>query len=167
VGREARDVRMGKDQARVDLPALGEACDPVTIMIAIVAAMVAASVASIFTAVELDKMRAKQQRTDMVAKLGLMATSEISNLQEELIRLTAEVTRSLDAAWGSMDTIDHVLLVCDVADKQVHVMESAMQAAMGGHVSVAAFTQLDYATVALKVERDARAVGLEPVARHL
>jgi hypothetical protein len=34
-------------------------------------------------------------------------------------------------------------------------------------VSVAAFTQLDYGRVALKVERDARAVGLEPVARHL
>jgi hypothetical protein len=65
---------------------------------------------------ELDKMRAKQQKADMVAKLGLMATSEILNSQEELIRLTAEVTRSLDAAWGSMDTINHVLLVCDVAD---------------------------------------------------
>jgi hypothetical protein len=58
-------------------------------------------------------------------------------------------------------------LVCHVADKQVSVMESAMQAAMGGHVSVAAFTQLDYGRVALKIERDARAVGLHPVARHL
>ncbi len=141
--------------------------DPVTIMIAIVAAMVAASVASIFTAVELDRMRAKQQRSETVAKLGLMATSEISNSQEELIRLSAEVIRSLEKTWAGMNTIDHVLLVCDVADKQVHVMESTMQAAMEGHASVAAFTQLDYGTVALKVERDARAVGLEPVARHL
>jgi hypothetical protein len=58
-------------------------------------------------------------------------------------------------------------LVCDVADKQVGVMESAMQAAMGGHVSVAAFTELDYARVALKIDKDARAVGLDPVARHL
>jgi hypothetical protein len=81
--------------------------DPVTIMIAIVSALVAASVASIFTAVELDKMRVKQQKADAVAKLGLKATSEISNSQVELIRLTAEVTRSLDAAWGSIDTIDH------------------------------------------------------------
>jgi hypothetical protein len=92
---------------------------------------------------------------------------EISNSQVELIRLTAEVTNSLDAAWGSIDTIDHVLLVCNVADKQVSVMESVMQAAMGGHVSVAAFTELDYARVALKIDRDARAVGLDPVARHL
>jgi hypothetical protein len=130
-------------------------------MIAIVSAMVAASVASIFTAMELDKMRAKQ-KADMVAKLGLMATSEISNLQEELIRLTAEVIRSLDAAWGSMDTIDHVLLVCDVADKQVHVMKSAMQAAMGGHVSVAAFTQLDYGRVALRRESDRMSNSSKP-----
>jgi hypothetical protein len=60
--------------------------DPVTIMIAIVSALVAASVASIFTAMELDKMRVKQQKTDMVAKFGLMAMSDISNSQVELIR---------------------------------------------------------------------------------
>jgi hypothetical protein len=60
-----------------------------------------------------------------------------------------------------------VLLVCDVADKQVGVVESAMQAAMGGHVSVAAFTELDYARVALKIDRDSRAVGLDLVARDL
>jgi hypothetical protein len=60
-----------------------------------------------------------------------------------------------------------VLLVCDVADKQVGVLESAMQAAMGGHVSVAAFTELNYARVALKINRDTKAAGLEPVVRHL
>jgi hypothetical protein len=141
--------------------------EPVTIVIALVSAVIAASVATIFTAVELDKMRAKQQKADTVAKLGLMASKEISNSQVELIRLTAEVTNALDAAWGSIDTINHVLLVCDVADKQVGVMESAMQAAMGGHVSVAAFTELDYVRVALNIDRDARAVGLDPVARHL
>jgi hypothetical protein len=124
---------------------------------------------TIFTAVELDKLWAKQQKADTVAKLGLMASKEISisNSQVELTRLTAEVTNALDAAWGSIDTINHVLLVCHVADKQVGVMESAMQAAMGGHVSVAAFTELNYARVALKINRDARAVGLDPLARHL
>jgi hypothetical protein len=107
--------------------------EPVTIVIPLVSAVIAASVATIFTAVELDRLRAKQQKADTVAKLGLMASKEISNSQVELIRLTAEVTNALDAAWGSIDTINHVLLVCDVA---VGVMESAMQAAMGGHVSV-------------------------------
>jgi hypothetical protein len=106
--------------------------EPVTIVIALVSAVIAASVATIFAAVELDKMRAKQQKADTVAKLGLMASKEISNSQVELIRLMAEVTNALDAAWGIIDTINHVLLVCDVADKQVGVMESAMQAAMGG-----------------------------------
>jgi hypothetical protein len=96
-----------------------------------------------------------------------MATKEISNLQVELIRLTSEVMNALDNAWGNIDTIQHVLLVCDVADKQVSVIESAMQAAMGGHVSVAAFTELNYARVALKINRDANAAGLEPVVRHL
>jgi transketolase len=106
--------------------------EPVTIVIAFVSAVITASVATIFTAVELDKLRAKQQKADNTAKLGLMASKEISNSQVELICLTAEVTNALDAAWGSIDTINHVLLVCDVADKQVGVMESAMQAAMGG-----------------------------------
>jgi hypothetical protein len=129
--------------------------------------VIAASVATIFMAVELDILRAKQQKTDAGAKIGLMASKEISNLQVELIRLTAEVTKALDAAWGSIDTINHVLLVCDMADKQVGVMESAMQAAMGGHVSVAAFTELNYARLALKINRDAKAAGLDPVARHL
>jgi hypothetical protein len=114
--------------------------EPVTIVIALLSTVIAASVATIFTAVELDRLRAKQQKADAVAKLGLMASKEISNSHVELIRLTAEVTNTLDAAWGSIDPINHVLLVCDVADKQVGVMESAMQAAMGGHVSVAAFT---------------------------
>jgi hypothetical protein len=132
--------------------------EPVTIVIALVSAIIAASVATIFTAVELDKMRAKQQKADNVAKLGLMDSKEISNSQDELIRLTAEVTNALDAAWGSIDTINHVLLVCDGAEKQVSVMESAMQAAMGGHVSVAAFTELNNARVELKIDRDARAV---------
>jgi hypothetical protein len=92
---------------------------------------------------------------------------EISNSQVELIRLTSEVVNALDSAWGNIDTINHVLLVCVVADMQVGVMESAMQAAMGGHVSVAAFTELNYARVALKINRDAKAAGLEPVVRHL
>jgi hypothetical protein len=46
-------------------------------------------------------------------------------------------------------------------------MESVMQTAMGGHVSVTAFTELNYARVALKIGREARDAGLEPVARHL
>jgi hypothetical protein len=158
---------MGTDPARVDLPAPGERFEPMTIVIALLSAVIAASVATIFKAVELDRLRAKQQKADTVAKLVLMASKEISNSQVELIRLTAEVTNALDAAWGSIDTINHVLLVCDLADKQVGVMESAMQAAMGGHVSVAAFTELNYARVVLKINRDARAVGLDPVARHL
>jgi hypothetical protein len=92
---------------------------------------------------------------------------EISNSQVELIRLTSEVVNALDSASGNIDTINHVLLVRDVVDKQVGVMESAMQAAMGGHVSMAAFTELNYARVALKINRDAKAAGLEPVVRHL
>jgi hypothetical protein len=78
-------------------------------------------------------------------KLGLMASKEISNSQVELIRLTSEVVNALDNAWGNIDTIQHVLLVCDVADKQVGVMELAMLAAMGGHVSVV----LNYSNVLL------------------
>jgi hypothetical protein len=139
----------------------------VTIVIALVSAVIAASVATIFTAVELDRLRAKQQKADTVAKLGLMASKETSNSQVELIRLTLEVVNALNNAWGNIDTIQHVLLVCNVADKQVGVMESAMQVAMGGHLSVAAFTELNYARVALKTNRDAKAAGLEPVARHL
>jgi hypothetical protein len=51
--------------------------EPVTIVIALVSAVIAASVATIFTAVELDRLRAKQQKADTVAKLGLMASKEI------------------------------------------------------------------------------------------
>jgi hypothetical protein len=114
--------------------------EPIIIGIALVTAAIAASVVTIFTAVELDRLRAKQQKADTVEKLGLMASKEISNSQVELIRLTSEVVNALDSPWGNIDTIQHVLLVCNVADKQVSVMESAMQAAMGGHVSLAAFT---------------------------
>jgi hypothetical protein len=78
----------------------------------------------------------------VVAKLGLMASKEISNSQLELIRLTGEVVGSLDKYWANIDTIQHVLLVCDVAERQVSVMELVMQAAMGGQVSVTAFTEL-------------------------
>jgi hypothetical protein len=46
---------------------------PITVMIAIVTAVIAASVVTIFTAVELDRLSAKQQMADTVAKLGLMA----------------------------------------------------------------------------------------------
>jgi hypothetical protein len=63
--------------------------ETVTIVIALVSAVIAASVATIFTAVELDRLMAKQQKVDTVAKLGLMASKEISNSQVELIRLTA------------------------------------------------------------------------------
>jgi hypothetical protein len=48
-------------------------------MIAMVTAFVAASVVTIFTAVELDRLNAKQQKAATVAKLGLMASKEISN----------------------------------------------------------------------------------------
>jgi hypothetical protein len=96
-----------------------------------------------------------------------MGSKEISNSQVELIRLTLEVVNALDSTWSNIDPIQHVLLVCDVVDKQVGIMESAMQAAMGGHLSVAAFTELNYARVALKINRDAKAAGLEPVAKHI
>jgi p-aminobenzoyl-glutamate transporter AbgT len=121
-------------------------------MIAIVTAFVAASVVTIFTAVELDRLNAKQQKADTVAKLVLMAVKEISNSQLELIRLTQEVVGSLDQGWANIDTIHQVLLVCNVAERQVSFMESVMQAAIGGHVSVTAFTELNYA----RIGRDAR-----------
>jgi hypothetical protein len=136
-------------------------------MIAIVTAVIAASVVTIFMAVELDRLKAKQQKADTVAKLGLMVLQEISNSQLELIRLTKEVMGSLDAWWVNIETIQRVLLVCDVAERQVSVMESVMQASRGGHVSVTAFTELKYARIALNIGRDARDAGLEPVGRHL
>jgi hypothetical protein len=42
-----------------------------------------------------------------------------------------------------------------------------MQAAMGGHMSVTAFTELHYARIALKIGREAKDAGLQPVAKHL
>jgi hypothetical protein len=62
--------------------------EPISVMIATVTAFVAASVVTIFTAVELDRLNAKQQKAATVAKLGLMVSKEISNSQLELIRLT-------------------------------------------------------------------------------
>jgi hypothetical protein len=78
-----------------------------------------------------------------------------------------EVVGSLDQYWANIDTIQHLLLVCNVAERQVSIMESVMQAAMGGHVSVTAVTELNYARIALKIGREAKDAGLEPVARHL
>jgi hypothetical protein len=135
-------------------------------VIAIVTAFIVASVVTIFTAVKLDRLKAKQQKVDIVAKLGLMASKEISNSQQELIRQTSEVVGLLDKYWSNIATIQHVLLVCNVAERQVSVMESVMQAAIGGHVSVAAFTELHYARVALKIIREAKDAGLQPVAKH-
>jgi hypothetical protein len=129
-------------------------------MVAIVTAIISVIIVTIFTAVELEKLKAKQQKVDIVAKLGLMASKEISNSQTELIRLTSEVIGSLEKYWSNTDTIQHVLLVCDVADQQVTVMESVMQAAMGGHVSVAAFTEMHYARLAMKISREAKDAAL-------
>jgi hypothetical protein len=78
--------------------------EPISIMIVIVTAVVAASVVTIFTAVELDRLNAKQQRVDIVAKLGLMASKEISNSQLDFIRLTKEVVSALDNAWWGTST---------------------------------------------------------------
>jgi hypothetical protein len=65
--------------------------EPISVMIAIVTAFIAASVVTIFTEVELNRLTAKQQKVDTVAKLGLMVLKEISSSQPELIRLTEEV----------------------------------------------------------------------------
>jgi hypothetical protein len=99
--------------------------EPITVMIVIVTAVIAASVVTIFKTVELDRLNAKQQKADTVAKLGLMELKEISYSQLELIRLTKEVVGSLDQWWANIDTIQHVLLVCNVAERQVSVMESS------------------------------------------
>jgi hypothetical protein len=96
-----------------------------------------------------------------------MASKEIANSQLELIRLTGEVVGSLDKYWANIDKIHHVLLVCNVAERQLSVMESVMQAAMGGHVSVTAFTELHYARITLKIGWKAKDAGLQPVAKHL
>jgi hypothetical protein len=53
----------------------------ISVMIDIVTVFIAASVVTIFTAVELDRLKSKQQKADVVAKLGLMASKEISNSQ--------------------------------------------------------------------------------------
>jgi hypothetical protein len=170
-GRHLVQRRKTLKWARIHLqwvyPLRAKRFEPITVMIAIMTAVIAASVVTIFKAVELDRLNTKQQKADTVAKLGLMASKEISNSQLELIRLIQEVVGSLDQWWANIDTIQHVLLVCDVAERQVSVMESVIQASMGGHVSVTAFTELNYARIALKIGRDARDAGLELVARHL
>jgi hypothetical protein len=112
----------------------------ITIMVAIVTALIAASIVTIFNAVEIEKLKTKQQKAEIMTKLSLMALQEISNSQAELIRLTSKVVGSLLKWWANMDTIQHFLIVCDVADQQVDVIESVMQAAMGRHMPVAAFT---------------------------
>jgi hypothetical protein len=140
--------------------------EPISVMIAIVTTIIAASVVTICIAVELEKLKANQQKADIVAKLGLMESKDISNSQLELIRLTSEVVGSLKMYWSNKDTIQHVLLVCDVANRQISVMESVMQAAMGGHVSVAAFTEMHYARIAMKISGEAKDAGLQPVAKH-
>jgi hypothetical protein len=55
-------------------PLRAKSFKPITVMIAIVTAVVAALVVTIFTAVELDRLNLKQQKADTVAKLGLMAS---------------------------------------------------------------------------------------------
>jgi hypothetical protein len=47
--------------------------EPISVMVAIVTAIIAASVVTIFTAVELEKLKAEQQKADIVAKPELMA----------------------------------------------------------------------------------------------
>jgi hypothetical protein len=140
--------------------------EPISVMIAIVTAIIAASVVTIFTAVELEKLKAEQQKADIEAKQGLMASKEILNSQLELIRLTSEVIGSLEKYWSNIDTIQHVLLVSAVTDRQVSMMELVMQAAMGGHMSVVAFTEMHYARIAMKISRKAKDAGLQPVAKH-
>jgi hypothetical protein len=83
-----------------------------------------------------------------------------------VIRLTSEVVGSLEKYWSHIDTIQPILLVCDVVDRQVSVMESVMQAAMGGQVSMAAFTEMHYARNAMKISREAKDAGLQPVTKH-
>jgi hypothetical protein len=68
---------------------------PVTIMVAIMTAVIAASIVTIFNAVEIDKLKTKQQKAEIVTKLRFMASLEISNSQTELIRLTSKVVSSL------------------------------------------------------------------------
>jgi hypothetical protein len=140
--------------------------EPISVMVAIVTAIIAAYIVTIFTPVELEKLKAKQQKADIEAKLGLMASKEISNSQTELIRLTIEVVGFLEKYWSNIDTIQHVLLACDVAGRQVGAIELVMQAAMGGHVSVVAFTEMNYARIAMKISREARDAELQPVAKH-
>jgi hypothetical protein len=138
----------------------------ISIMVAIVTAIIAASIVTIFTAVELEKMKLKQQKADIVAKPGLMASKEILNSQLKLIRLTSELVGSMEKYWSNIETIQHVLLVCDVADRQVSVMESVIKASMGGHMSMAAFTDMHYARIAMKISREAKDAGLQPVTKH-
>jgi uncharacterized protein YPO0396 len=70
--------------------------EPISIMVAIVTAIIAASIVRIFTAVGIEKLKAKQQKADILVKLGLMVSKEISNSQAELIRLTSELVGSLE-----------------------------------------------------------------------
>jgi hypothetical protein len=98
--RKLVERRKTSDWARIRsewiYPLRAKQFEPIIIVIALMTAAIAASVVTIFTAVELDRLRAKQQNADTVAKLGLMASKEISNSQVELIRLTSEVGKLLD-----------------------------------------------------------------------
>jgi hypothetical protein len=132
----------------------------------VVTIIIAASIVTIFNTIEIEKLKWKQQKAEIMAKLSRMALKEISNSQTELIRLTSKIVGSLAKSWANMDTIQHVIVVCDVANRQVDVIKSVMHAAMGGHVLVAAFAEMHYARVAIQIQRDVRYAGLEPVAKH-
>ena len=140
--------------------------DPVTIVVAIIAATVAASVVTAFTASELAGMKKEEARQAGLLQTGLFTSLEMSNSLTELNRVTEEVLVAIQDYYATMETMEHVALVCDIVDRRIAVITSVLQSAMHGRVSVAAFTETHYARVAMQVERDARDAGLAPVSKY-
>lgn len=136
------------------------------VTIAIIAASVATTVGGVYLAAEIHRIKQKQERLDYLSSLHIKATKAIGNSEEELNRLTQEVVGVLDRYWTSMDTIGHVQLVVDVVDRRLTVIEAAYEAAMQQKVAVTSFTELHFARTAMKVERDARQAGLQPVTKY-
>lgn len=128
--------------------------------------VLATSIATIWTAVELANLQASiAAQEELIRDQGHFAAN-LGFTEYEMATVISNIAAGLSnesAHWSSTSA-------CHVALDQIHgrldMFDLALDAAMHGRFSARAFSQIDFSTIAIKLEEQAKARGLHPISTH-
>lgn len=132
-------------------------------------AVIAASIASIWSSSEITSMTGMEATVQRLASQSADNAHDGINLgftEHEIATVVANIIKGMDAEnaqWHAPQLAHHAL---DIVEERLDMIDLAIDSAAHGHLNTRALLQIDLGKTAVAVTRQARALGYEPHSNH-